>query len=233
MQDVGGVDEEVRPHHRRGLAGQLAQVVLDLPLGGAPGEVGVGLVEADRAEPAHHRRAGERLGEEEHVGVGAAHLAEQPLPERHRLGVRVVDPEDPHAVRHPEPDDAQHLAADAVGVVVEVERVDVLVLLRRVLGVGDRAVGAGGEPLRVRGHPRVVGRALQGEVERDLEAELAGPGHERVEVLEACRGRGGSRRGRRPCCRSPTGSRGRRGRGSRVLLGPLRLTSPIGWIGGR
>ena len=41
-------------------------------------------------------------------------------------------------------------------VVVEVDRVDVLVLLRRVLRVGDRAVGAHGEPLRVLGHPRVV-----------------------------------------------------------------------------
>ncbi len=32
--------------------------------------------------------------------------------------------------------------------------------------------------------PRVVGRGLQGQVEGDLEAELAGPGDERVEVLE-------------------------------------------------
>ena len=56
-----------------------------------------------------------------------------------------------------------------VGVVVEVERVDVLVLLRRVLRVGDGAVGQGGEPLRMLGDPRVVGRALQGQVERDLQ----------------------------------------------------------------
>ena len=104
-------------------------------------------MEADRAEAVHHRRPGERLGQEEHVGVGAPDLLEQPLPERHRLGVRVVDAEDPHAVRHPVPDDPQHLAADAGRVVVEVDRVDVLVLLRRVLGVGDGAVGAGGEPL--------------------------------------------------------------------------------------
>ena len=55
-------------------------------------------------------------------------------------------------------------------VVVEVERVDVLVLLRRVLGVGDRAVGPRGEPLRVLGDPRVVGRALQRQVHRDLQA---------------------------------------------------------------
>ena len=184
VQDVGGVDEEVRPHRVVGLRGHLAEVLLELPLGGAPGEVGVALVEADGAERVHHRRPGEGLGEEEHVGVGAADLLEQPLPERDRLGVRVVDPEDPDAVRHPVLDDAQHLAADPDRVVVEVDRVDVLVLLRRVLGVGDRAVGAGGEELRVRLDPRVVRGHLQGEVEGDLEAEPVGAGHERVEVLE-------------------------------------------------
>ena len=109
---------------------------------------------------------------------------EQPLPEHHRLGVRVVDAEHLDAVAHPEPHDAQHLVGQALEVVVEVERVDVLVLLRRVLGVRDGAVGAGGEPLRVRLDPGVVGRALQREVERDLEPELVGLGDERVEVVD-------------------------------------------------
>ena len=94
----------------------LAEVLLELPLGGAPGEVGVALVEADRAERLHHRRPGEGLGQEEHVGVGAADLLEQPLPERDRLGVRVVDAEDPHAVRHPVPDDAERHSVFPSGV---------------------------------------------------------------------------------------------------------------------
>src|SRR3546814_15199886 len=67
--------------------------------------------------------------------------------------------------------------------------IDVLILLRRVLGIGDGPVGAGGEPLRVRGDPGVVGRRLQGHVEGDLEVELTGPGDERVEVLEAAQAR--------------------------------------------
>ncbi len=54
----------------------------------------------------------------------------------------------------------------------------------RVLRVGDGPVGPGGEPLRVLLHPRVVGRGLEGEVERDLDAELVRPRHEVVEVLE-------------------------------------------------
>ena len=184
VEDVGGVDEEVGPHQVVALAGELAEVVLDLAAGGAPREVRVGLVEPDRPQPVHHRRPGERLGEEDHVGVGRADLAQQPLPERDRLGVGVVDAEDPDAVRHPVADDPQHLGGDAGRVVVEVDGVDVLVLLGRVLGVRDGAVGAGGEPLRVAGDPRVVRGALQGEVERDLQPQLGGPLDEGVEVVD-------------------------------------------------
>ncbi len=53
---------------------------------------------------------------------------------------------------------------------VEVQVVDVLVALGRVLGVLQRAVGPAVEPLRVLGQPRVVRGALQREVQRDLDA---------------------------------------------------------------
>ena len=79
--------------------------------------------------------------------------------------VRVVDAEDPHALLDPVPHDPQHLVEDALGIVVEVDRVDVLVLLRRVLGVPDGAVGELGEPVGMLGDPRVIGGGLQREVE--------------------------------------------------------------------
>ena len=56
---------------------------------------------------------------------------------------------------------------------VPVDVVDVLVALGRVLGVLERAVGAAVEPLRVLGQPRVVGRGVDREVERDVDAVLA------------------------------------------------------------
>ena len=62
-----------------------------------PGEVGVRLGEAGLREQRHHRRACERLGEEDRLRVARAHLRDQPLPERQRLRVRVVDAE--HASR--------------------------------------------------------------------------------------------------------------------------------------
>src|SRR5262249_56758815 len=107
-----------------------------------------------------------------------------PLPERQRLGMRVVDPEDPDPMIHPVPQDPQRLGVETLRVVVEVERVDVLVLLRRVLRVSDRPVRPGGEPLRVPPNPGVVRRGLQRKIERDLEPELTGPADERVEVGE-------------------------------------------------
>ena len=107
---------------------------------------------------------------------------EQHLPELHGLGVRVVDPEDAHALAHPQAQDPLALVDEPVEVGVEGDRVDVLVLLRRVLGVGDRAVGPVHEPFRVLGHPRMIWGCLQREVQSDLEAVVRCDGHEVLEV---------------------------------------------------
>ena len=98
--------------------------------------------------------------------------------------MRVVDPEHRDAVVDPVLHHPQHLGVQPLRVVVEVQRVDVLVLLGRVLGVGDRAVDPGGEPLGVLAGPGVVGGALQREVEGHLEPQRAGGGHEGVEVVD-------------------------------------------------
>ena len=81
VQDVGRVGEEVRAEvlllagvgELRDVLGQLLARVL-------PGEVGVGLAEADLAEVAHHRALGERLGEEHDVAVAGVDLARSATP---------------------------------------------------------------------------------------------------------------------------------------------------------
>ena len=139
------------------------------PLRVLPREVGVRLREPRLREQRHHRRPRERLREEHRPRMLLPYLRHQPLPERDRLRVRVVDPEDRHARVAP----AQHDVADRlpepllVGC-LPVEVVDVLVALRRVLRVLERPVGPVLEPLRVLREPRVVGRALEREVEREL-----------------------------------------------------------------
>ena len=98
-----------------GLVADLGEVLLDLFLGIAPGEVAVGLLEAGPSQRVHHRRPGEGLGQEDHVRVLAVHRADQPLPEPHGLGVRVVHAEDLHAVADPQPHNPQDLVGKARG----------------------------------------------------------------------------------------------------------------------
>ncbi len=105
--------------------------------------------------------AGKGLGQEDDVGVIGLHLADEPRPEGDRLGVRVVDPEDPDSTLDPGQDDLAprlpQLGPDPLIGGPEVERVDVLVALRRVFGVPDRAIGGMPEPFGVLAHPGVVG----------------------------------------------------------------------------
>ena len=98
-QDVGRVREEVPAEVLRHLAAcQLREVVDQLLLEVPPREVRVGLGEADLREGLDHPRPREGLGEEDHVGVNGLDLRDHPGPERDRLGVRIVDAEDPDAL---------------------------------------------------------------------------------------------------------------------------------------
>src|SRR6185312_2751469 len=54
----------------------------------------------------------------------------------------------------------------------------------RILGVLDGAVGTNEEPFRMFAQPRMIGRALQGIVQRDLETQRLRLLHEAVEVIE-------------------------------------------------
>src|SRR5690625_2611306 len=97
----------------------------------------------------------------------------------------IVDPERAHAMVDPEHDDPVHLVPETLPIrVVEIEWIDVLVLLRRVLRILDRAVRPDKEPLGVLGHPRMVRGCLEREVERNLEIMLRRRFHEGIEVLE-------------------------------------------------
>src|SRR5262245_30589835 len=102
--------------------------------------------------------------------------------------MRVVDPEDPYAPVDPEQRDGQQLLPDRAPVVAfEVEWVDVLVLLRRVLRVLDRPVGPMTKPVGVLADPRMLGRTLPGEIEGHLEVETLSFRTEGVEVLEGAK----------------------------------------------
>ena len=203
-------------------------------LGVPPGEVGVALGVAALGQPLHHLRPGERLGEEDGLGVASLDLGDAPVPEPEGLGVRVVDPEDGDAVVGPEEEDVAELVPEPLPVgAVEVERVDVLVLLGRVLGVLDGAVGPVAEPLGVLLDLGVVRRALEGDVERDLDARGRGPRRRGGRSRRWCRARGGSSLWPPSAAPIAQGLPGSSGPAVRVLFGPFRKLRPIGWIGGR
>ncbi|COV15761.1 Uncharacterised protein [Mycobacterium tuberculosis] len=96
----------------------------------------------------------------------------------------IVDAKELDAVVNPMLHHAQHFVVQALGIVVEVERIDVLVLLRWILRVGDGAVRQLGEPLPVFAGPRMIRCALQRQVQRDLHAQIACRGDEVVEVVD-------------------------------------------------
>ena len=131
----------------------------------------------------HHGWAGERLGQENHVRELVVDLADQPFPEGHRLGVWVVDAENLDSTRNPELDYSQNFEVNALRVIIEVDWVDVLVLLRWVLGIGNGAVGTSCEPLRVGLNPWVIRRSLQSQIHGNLEAEAVGLLYKGSEVL--------------------------------------------------
>ena len=148
---MSGVLTEVWPHVVAAVfLGQFRQVIGQLLLAVPPGEVGIGLVEAHLGETPHHLRAGKGLRQENDPRVDLSDLGDQPLPEGQRLGMRVVDTKDPHALFEPEEHDiAQGVPEAWDGLAIEVDIDDVFVLLRRVLGVLDGAVGPPVEPLRM------------------------------------------------------------------------------------
>src|SRR5207244_7949767 len=119
----------------------------------------------------------------------ALELADEPLPERERLRVRIVHAEDTDALLRPEQHDGQELLPQLPPVLVlEVERVDVFVLLRRVLRVLDRAVGPVLEPFGVLARVRMVRRALECGVERDVQAVVGGCRPKMTKRTESGRG---------------------------------------------
>src|SRR3546814_19539234 len=117
-----------------------------------------------RSQSLHHLWPGERLRQEDHVGIAVLHLADHPFPEGQGLRVRIVDTEDAHAVSRPEQDHVTQRVPDrGQGAAVEVDVDAVLVLIRWILGDLDRAVRPPVDPLRMFPQPGLVRRAIDGE----------------------------------------------------------------------
>ena len=112
-------------------------------------------------------------------------LGDEPFPEADRLGVRVVDAEDGHAMLDPKHEHAIELGEEPHAIRgVEVDAAHVLVLVGRILCVTKASVGPVLEPVGVLGNPRMVGRTLDGEVESDLDAHARRGRDEVIEIVD-------------------------------------------------
>ena len=92
----------------------------------------------------------------------------QPIPEVGGLGVWVIYAESAHSGFDPNHERFIDFVIDGILRVIEVEWIDILILLRWVLSVGDGAIWKDSEKFWVAGGPRVIGRCLQREIERYL-----------------------------------------------------------------
>src|SRR5262245_23953655 len=97
----------------------------------------------------------------------------------------VIDPKNANALFDPELDDGLEFLPKRSPVRrVEFEGIYVLILLGRVLGILDCAVGPVTEPFRVLTGVRVIRRALIGEIECNVDATLSGRFDQPAEVVE-------------------------------------------------
>src|SRR4051812_18461277 len=129
--DVGSVRPRVRTKEvadRR--LRDLLEILRELVLGIAPREIRVRLREPRLRQPVHDLRPRKRLGEKDDVRMVLLDRADDPVPERQRLRMRIVDAENAYAFIDPESEDVAQLFPEvAPRVRFEMKRIDVLVLL--------------------------------------------------------------------------------------------------------
>ncbi len=96
--------------------------------------------------------------------------------------MRIVDPKHAHALTGPKSENVSERRPEVLPVsTLEVERVDVLVLFRRVFGVANRPVRTLPEPVGVLLDPGVVGGGVKRNVERNLDMLFSGRRHKPLE----------------------------------------------------
>src|SRR5690625_920252 len=114
------------------------------------------------------------------------HLRNEPLPERQGFCVRVVDSKNSHALVEPEEHDvSQGVPERRESLAIEVDIDDILILLRRIFGILDGAIGPPVEPFWMLLYPGVIRRTLNGEIQRDLQPLLTRCRHQPGEILKA------------------------------------------------
>ena len=145
------------------------QLLLRLP----PREIRVALTEPDLPQHLHHLRLRKRLRQKQHIRIHPLHRPDQFLPKRHRFRMRIVHPENLHPAPHPIQHHLDQFLPKVLPIrAVKVQRINVLILLRRILRIPDRSIRPLIKPIRMRLHIRMIRRAIQRKIQRDLHPSL-------------------------------------------------------------
>src|SRR5205085_4560341 len=95
-------------------------------------------------------------------------------PESDWFGVWIIHKENAHSTVRPKQHDAFHFRPEVAPVfAVKIQWINVFVLFWRVLRVFDRAVGAFVEPIGMLLDVRMIGRAIDREIESDFHSPLS------------------------------------------------------------
>ena len=83
--------------------------------------------------------------------------------------MRVVDPKNRYTGLNPKKNDPLNLAVEALGIVIKVQRVNVLIFLGWIFRIGDASVGSMSKPLWVTRYPWVIRSRLKRQIQGDFQ----------------------------------------------------------------
>src|SRR5258708_33833996 len=99
--------------------------------------------------------------------------------------MRIINANDGDLMIGPKEDDPFHLIPQLSPIfVVEINRINVLIFFWRILGIFDRAVRTMEKPFGVVANVRVIGRTIDGKVERHLHPSASYLAYEPIEILQ-------------------------------------------------
>src|SRR5262249_2624502 len=148
------------------------------------GEVRIRLSKSQLGQMVHDLGTGKCLSEKNHFWILSFDISDQAFPEAKRLGMGIIDAKDTYVLVDPELRDAFQLLPERLPVFrLEVEGIDVLIFFRWVLGILNAAVRAVAKPFGMFPHIGMIGRALEREIQGNLDAVFFRLGDQAPEVL--------------------------------------------------
>ena len=120
----------------------------------------------------HHRWLGKCFSKEDDIRAFCMNCLHNLSPEMHWLGMWVIYAEDRDSLRDPKTQNTKCFSNDCVVIVIKVNRIDILILLRRIFCICNRSIGTRCKEFRMFCGPWMVRGCLESKVHRYFKAIL-------------------------------------------------------------